>query len=361
MQYRVCSLRSCIFAAVFAMAAGYAGGALASDPLPGDSVAPPVNSNLIMLYDEYQNDNRFGGQPGNPHGPDATHDTKFQANITVLRYVHTFDVDGYYPGVQVYLPYVAYLGGQSVGINDLGSAAPGLLPSLGRGHINLSKTNGFAQPNFGAYMFPIANRQTGTYLLIGPWIAPPVSAFNKNNNLNANQNVWTFETEFAFRKVLFGTVSTQNLTLVLWEENYWYLSNPHSADASDVVYADNIPPIYQFLGARNPVKVTPMLNGTFREQPTTEFRVYLPYQIIPATRFYIAPGLYQSFGGKQTYKINGVGIVDSGNRTEETQLRLVASSFVSPTLQILLAGDYDVAAHGGPYARSLELRILKEF
>jgi hypothetical protein len=335
--------------------------ALASDPLPGDSVAPPLNSNLIMVYDEYQNENRFGGQPGNPHGPDAKHDTRFEGNFFVFRYVHDFGLEGHNAGVQVFLPYVTYLGGQQLGINDLGSARPGLLPSLGRGSINLSKTNGFAQPNFGAFLFPVANRETGTYFMIGPWIAPPVSSFNKNNNLNANQNVWTFEAEFSLRTELIGTPDTPNLALVLWEENYFYLDNRNSAVASDVISASSIPPIYQALGVTNPVKVRPAANATFREQPTTEFRAYLPYTLIPASRTYIAPGLFEAFGGKQTYKLNGGGIVDSGNRTQETQLRLVVSSFVTPSLQLLLAMDYDVAAHGTPYTRAIEIRVLKEF
>lgn len=357
MARRVCLSRSCLFAAAFAISGGYAASALASDPLPGDTVAPRLNSNALLLYDQYQNDDRYGGQPSNPHAPDAAH---IEANVFVIRYVHDFSLAGHNAGIQFYLPYVTYLGGQRLGINDLGSAAPGL-PSLGPGHVDLSRTNGFAQPNFGAFFFPVANRQTGTYFLIGPWIAPPISSFNKNNDLNASQNLWTFESELSFRTILFGTPKTRNLALVLWEENYFYLSNPNSAEAGEIISADTIPPVYRALGASNPVRILPAENATLREQPTTELRVYLPYEIVPATHFYIAPGLYQSFGGKQTYKINGVGVVDTGNRTEETQLRLVASSYVSPTLQILLAADYDIAAHGAPYQRSLELRILKLF
>lgn len=51
----------------------------------------------------------------------------------------------------------------------------------------------------------------------------------------------------------------------------------------------------------------------------------------------------------------------SCSRTEETQLRLVTSSCVTHSLQLLMAFDYDVAAHGEPYQRALELRILKIF
>lgn len=361
MASRVPWFRLVIFGAAFAACVGFSANALASDPLPGEAFAPPLNSNILLFYDEYQNDDRFGGQPGDPHGPDATHDTKFETNILVARYVRTFSLGGFNAGVQVYLPYVTFLGEQRAGINNLGSAAPGLLPTLGRGSINLSKTSGFGQPSLGAYLFPIANRQSGTYALFGPWIDPPVSSFNKNSDLNPSQNVWAFEMEFAFRTVLLGTPVTPNLAIEIWQEDYFYLSNSHSAVSGDVVSADAIPPIYRSLGVANPVKTTPTIGATFREQPTTELRVYLPYEPVPAVHFYIAPGLYQAFGGKQTYAVNGAGIVDSCRRTEETQLRLIIASFVSPTVQLLFSGDYDIAAHGTPYNRTLEFRLVKYF
>jgi hypothetical protein len=360
MPGRVRLFRLRMFAAAFAAYSGSTAAALASDPLPGDAVAPPPNSNVFLLYDEYQNDDHYGGQPGDPHGPDATDGTKFEVNLLVARYVRTFSLGGFNAGVQVYLPYVTFLGGQTAGINNLGSAAPGLLPSLGRGSIDLSKTSGFAQPSFGAFIFPIADRQNGTYVVVGPWIDPPISSFNKNSNLNPSQNVWTFEAEFAFRTVLFGTPATPNLTFEIWQEDYFYLSNPHSAVPGETISAGNIPPIYYSLGVSNPVRATPAVDARFREQPTTELHVYLPYEPIPAVHFFVAPGLYQAFGGKQTYLADG-GVADSSLRTEETQLRLIVSSFVSPTLQVSLAGDYDVAAHGTPYNRTLEIRVVKYF
>ena len=365
-------LRTCFFSAIFAAAAGYAGQALASDPLPGDLVAPGPNINILMLYDFFQNDNQFGGQPGNPHGPNATQSTRIAANIFVSRYLRTFNLDGYSSGVQVYLPYVAYLGNQSLGINNLGSKAPGFLPSLGPGRADLTSTKGFAQPSFGFFTFPINNPATGTYAVIGPWVDPPVSSFNKNNNLNANQNVWTFEAEFGFRTTLLGNPQGQNLSIEVWNEDYFYGNNSSSADVTPTVYGTDIPPIYRELGATNPLVHAAVARATFREQPTEEFRVYLPYEFYPPTRAYFSPGLFQTLGGKQTYQIQGNGVVngmpvrngmvvDSGNRTEETQLRFIIATFVSPTLQVMGVGDYDVVAHGCPYNRTLEIRLLKFF
>ena len=50
-------------------------------------------------------------------------------------------------------------------------------------------------------------------------------------------------------------------------------------------------------------------------------------------------------------------MVDSGSRTNETQVRLIASTFLSHSLAVMLAGYFDVAAHGGPLNRTVLLRL----
>ncbi len=347
---------------------GSIGNAFASDPLAGDAYAPDPNTTILMLYDFYHNDDVYGGQLGDPHGPDA-HDTKITANIVVPRYLHSFALDGYNAGVQAYVPYISYLGDQRIGINNLGTPAPGLLPSLGPGRANIDATTGFAQPNFAFYLFPISDRKTGTYFIIQPWISPPISSFNKNNTLNlSQQNVWTFTSEFGFRTLLLGTPQTQNLALEVWQETYLYGLNSNSALAEPSISANSIPPLYSIghqidsrIPDTNPVQAKSVTPAQFREQPTNEFRVYLAYEFNPRIHAFIAPGFYQSFGGKQTYKLNNGTIVDSGARTNESQLRLIVGSFVTPSIQLTLDADYDVAAHGTPYDRVIEFRLLKFF
>lgn len=369
MTHRKPRFLSVLFGVMLLARLGLIGNARASDPLAGDTYAPPPNTSLLMLYDFYHNDDVYGGQLGNPSGPNATKNTQITANILVARFLRSFLVGNYNAGVQVYVPYVNYLGDQHVGINDLGTPAPGLLPSLGPGRADLGATSGFSQPNFSFYFFPLANAKTGTYFVIEPWISPPVSAFNKNNTLNeSSQNVWTFNTEFGFRTILFGTPDTRNLAIELWQESYFYANNPNSALASPAVSANNIPASYAFghlidpaIPDSNPVRAASVTPVSFREQPTTEFRVYLPYQFIAASHTFIAPGFYQSLGGKQTYRLKSGVIVDSGVRTNETQLRLILGSFVTPSIQLSLVGDYDIIAHGTPYDRVLEFRLIKFF
>ena len=340
-------------AAVTIVLAAWVMPARASDPLPGDLITPPVNINIGLFYNYFSDADQYGAV----HGGTVKNDTHLSDDVLVGRYIRTFDVAGFNAGVQGYIPFVSFIGNQHVGVADIPGIAPGL-PSFGQGRATLNSNTGFDQPNFSAFFYPIDNPSTGTYAVISPWISPPVSSFTKEDALQpGTQNVWTYELEDGIRTTLLGTPKTQNLSIEVWDTLYFYGHNTNSALVSPEVTADNIPPIYQAFGVRNPLQPGSVTPATYREQPSNEVRVYLPYTFAPAMGAFVAPGFYQSFGGKATYKINGLGIVDSGSRTNETQVRLIASTFLSHSLAVMLAGYFDVAAHGGPLNRTVLLRL----
>ena len=331
--------------------------AYASDPLPGDAIAPPVNVNIAFFYNEFTD----AGDVGSAHGGSDSQDTHISTDVSVARYIRTFDVAGLLSGFDVYEEYYAYLGGQRASVGSLPSGLPGVLPPIGPAYASLSTQGGFSQPNIGVFTFPINDPATGTYLVLHPWIAPPISSFNKDYYLNPAQNTWTYEMEVGFRKTLIGTPTTRNLAIELWGEAYLFGPNNDSAAISPAVYADSLAPGYGTIGVSNPVSPRQSQPASFHEEPSEELRVYLPYVFYPATAAFIAPGLYQSFGGKQYYVLRNGEKTDTGDSTNETQLRLVAGSFVTPTTQIELVGEYDVADRGGPLQRAVLLRVVKFF
>jgi hypothetical protein len=315
--------------------------ALASDTLPGDAIAPPVNVNIVLYYNEFTDAGAFGAAQGNSY----SRDTHISTDVQALRYIRTFDISGILSGVQGYIPYVSFLGSQRAGVPQVGPFGPG--------YASLTSISGFSQPYFGAFAFPINNPATGTYLVIGPWFSAPISSYSKTAYLSAAQNVWIFEPEAGFRTTLLGSPNGQNLSLEVWGEAYFYGANPHSAL--------NGPAIYDNLGLDNPARTASSTPATFHEQPSEELRVYLPFEIYPPTDTVIAPGFYQSFGGKQTYTLANGAKFDSPNRTGESQLRLVGSTFVTHSLEIMAIGEYDVAAQGRPVNRNIELRLATFF
>jgi hypothetical protein len=363
-------LRAGLFAGALALAAGISvTPAHASDPLPGDAIAPPVNINIALYYNIFTS----AGALGAVHGSTYSKDTDIRSDINVLRYIRTFNTPGIETGAQIYVPYVSFLGSQKLGVKNIpGPDVPALggpLPSYGAGSAALSHSSGFAEPNIGVFAFPINNPATGTYLVVAPWIQVPIGNDSNSSVLNAASNVWTYELEIGFRTELFGNPATQNLAIELWGEGYEFGANKSSAYASPAVSANSIPAIYNtfhvlsagLIPNSNPLQAASSTPATFHEQSSEEFRVYLPYEFNPATDAYIVPGIYQSFGGKQTYTLRNGVKVDSGNRTDETQFRLIASTFISPTTQVMAVGLYDLANHGGPVNRGVEIRIAKFF
>jgi hypothetical protein len=316
MSYRGKFLRACLFGAVMAFSAGFAGKAVASDPLPGDAIGLPPDINIGLVYNQYEDTGTFSPA----HGGNVPH-SHLSNDVTVLRYVRTFGVDGYTVGVQAVLPYVAFLGTTKVGGGKVAT------------------NSGFAQPLLGVFAFPINDDANGRSVATGAWIFPAISSFNKNYPVNASNNTTTYEFEAGFHQILFGDPKGSNLALEAWDELYLYSNN-----SSDLAGGAGGPP------------------ATFREQPTDEVRIYLPYVVDPKIGLFVSPGLFQSFGGKQTFAIHNTPfIADSGNRTNITELRFAAGMFLSPTLQVMGIGEYDVAGHGGFLTRSIQIRLAKFF
>jgi hypothetical protein len=307
-------LRACLFGAALAFSAGFAGKALASDPLPGDAIGLPPNINIGLVYNQLESTGTYAPV----RGGNITKHTKLANDVTVLRYVRTFDVGGYTVGVQAVLPYVAFFGGTEIA----------------GGHPSVN--SGFAQPLLGVFTFPINDDAHGRSVATGAWIFPPISSFNKNYNVNPSPNETTFELEAGFHQILAGDPKGANLALEAWNELYFYSNNTNSADGP--------------------------FAATARQQPTDEIRVYLPYVFAPAVGGFVSPGFFQSFGGKTTYALHGLPVIaDSGSRTQISELRFAAGMFLSPTLQVMGIGEYDVAGHGGFLTRSIQIRVAKFF
>jgi len=315
MSYRGFFLRACLFGAALSFTAGFAGKALASDPLPGDAIGLPPDLNIALYYNVFVASGDFAPA----HGSDITDHSKLGLDVSVFRYVRTFGIDGVTVGAQAVFPINAFFSGTEVGGQ------------------HLSTQSGFQQPLLGVFAFPINDNADGRSAAMGAWIFPPISSANKNKEVNPSENLTTYELEAGFHQILAGDPKGSNLALEAWDEAYFY--------------SDNTSWAYGPFGA------------TYREQPTDEVRVYLPYVINPADQLFIAPGFFQSFGGKQTYKVPSLNdaVIDSGNRTQISEIRLSAGQFLSPTVQVEATGEYDVAGHGGFLARSIQIRLLKFF
>ena len=340
--------------------------ARASDPWPDENIQPPPGLNIVLYYNAFA----AAGSYGQPDGNVISQHTRVNVDVQALRYIHTFNIETVLTGVQVYVPYVSFIGGQQVGVSDIPAPAglPAGTPSYGAGHEALGSANGFGQPNFGAFIFPYWSPKTDTGLILAAWLSPPIGSYNQSASMNDSPNLWTGELEAGLRTTLLGRPERRNFAVSAWAEAYFYGSNGNAGLVSPAVYANSISPIYQVyhelnpaLPAANPLVPQTMVPASFSMQPTEELRVYFPYQFFPAAGASISPGFYQSFGGKGIYTLEGGTKIDSGTRTNESQLRLILSTYLSNHWQVAVNGEYDVMAHGGPLYRTIELRIGTSF
>ena len=314
MSHKGSFLRAGLFAAALSLSTGFAGKALASDPLPGDAIGLPPDVNIGLIYNVLVGSGDFAPV----RGPDINDHSKLSVDVTVLRYVRTFGIDGITFGAQAVVPINAFLAPAKVGGETL------------------STISGFQQPLLGVFSFPVNDDAHGESVAVGGWIFPAISSYNKNYAVNPSNNLTTYEAEAGFHQVLFGDPKGSNLALEAWDEAYFYSNNTNAGYGP--------------------------FDATYREQPTDEVRVYLPYVVNAATGLFVSPGYFQSFGGKQTEALHGLPVIeDTGTRTDISELRFAAGMFLSPTLQVMGVGEYDVAGHGGFLQRSIQIRIAKFF
>lgn len=346
----MCGIKRLIVTVLTALLCLAAPRARASDPWPGEAVPPPPDLNIILYYNAFA----AAGSYGQPDGTVTGQHTRVSVDVQALRYIHTFNVQGALAGVQLYVPYVSFLGNQQA---DISAPAGAPQPAA------LNHAGGFGQPSFGAFLFPYHNQRTGTGLVLESWVSPPIGGHNGDASLNNSQNLWTGELEAGFHATLAGQPEGRNLALEVWGETYFHGGNGDAGLVAQAVNANTLPPGRSVNPepAGSPAVRQDTLPAQFSMQPTEELRVYLPYQFSSGTRTTIAPGFYQSFGGKGIYTLPDGTKLDSGTRTDETQLRLILSTYLSSRWQVAINSEYDVIAHGGPLYRTIELRIGRTF
>lgn len=288
-------------------------GVAAADPLPFDLPAPPPTVNAALFYNIYSSSTSFYTSNGTKIG-----NTRIATDVPIMRVVKGFSVDGMTAAVQVIEPYVDFSGTQEIGGQPL------------------SHNSGFAEPQIGAYIYPVNDISSDQYLVLSYLTSPPTGAFNQSQTLNAGTNSWVNQITVGYGHVLFGQAHTgRRLDFEIWGVSNFYGNNNNFGTL-----------------------VTPF--GSAREQlqtqPSEKLLVYLPYIFNPHTDAYVGLSFAQTFGGKQSVTFNRFlnQSVDTGNRTDTTTVGIFGGTFVSPTAFVYTGLTTDVRTRGG---RAMTLRL----
>jgi hypothetical protein len=265
----------------------------AIDYQPFDWVPARPGTNVLMgyyefaRYDEYNND-RTGT---------VTHDTHLDSNTGVVRYLHYSSVFGLTYVLDLLVPFGS-LSNAKIGGEPLESAA------------------GVADPLASIGVWLINEPERRRYLSAVAFVSLPIGSYQKGRTLNLGANRWQTDLQVDFTQGF-----RDKFTIDVSADWIHYGNNNEAGTGSQSLSQNATYGVYTWLSYD-------MTSALRRVMPT-------------AGQATISVGYAGTFGGVQ--KLDGV---PTGARTNEQQIRLSYSQFITPTLQGTLSISHDIKASG---------------
>lgn len=270
----------------------------AIDTDPGDWTAPPPGTNLFLFYAQHAD--RSALFTNGQQTPNA----ELGSDVAIFRYVRPVEVSGLVVAPQVLLPWAGL---------RTGGVVAGLGKASGTGDLILASPIWFAKAD-------AASRNSFSF---APYLVLPTGDYDKGQALNIGENRWKAIFQFGGTYQLSQQLDAEgavDATLFGKNKNF-------GVSGADTLQQKNL---YQLQGSLN-----------WHQSPGT----------------LLAAGLSHTFGGIQ--KVNGVSL---NNEITTTKAILTASTFVSPTLQVLVSVGRDLKVNNGFKESSrLNVRLLKVF
>ncbi|GLS30321.1 Uncharacterized conserved protein [Mesorhizobium albiziae] len=207
--------------------------------------------------------------------------------LGIARYLHYNDIGGIPIAVQAFLPFGGFTEAR------IGGGEPPTKDGLG-------------DLTFGFTVFPVHSAEpTGTTIGVTAYLVTPTGAFSDNPSaINLGSGSWSFMPQVGLIQGLGNGFFVDAAFDVNWRADHTENGIEFSRDAS------------------------------------AQFQAYLRYQFSPTTS--VSVGYSGTFGGE-----NFVNDTYTGIKTRNDQIRLHASTFLTPTLQLGGMIGTDVNAEGG--------------
>lgn len=250
---------------------------------PGDYEMMPANKTFALAYFQYAHSDEYYSQ-----GNKAAGDYRLRSEATLLRFIHGFrPAENVSIEPQIIIPFAR--------ADAMGDANP-LGRASGMGDIIVGMPFKFSMDNEGADILSLA-----------PFIYAPTGAYNNEKALSVGENRWRY------------------LMQGVWIHHFsgaWAFTT--GADISRTTannrYGNN--------------------NARLSQSPRYEYQAYLSYNIAPATQFGFGGGWIT--GAKS--RIDGISQYD---RLDSTYVRISASHFVTPAVQVQFSGGRDISVEQG--------------
>ena len=272
--------------------------ALAQPMVPQSPIPVPPGTNILFIYPAvYNNFGNFNTTVS--LGPISRSITFSKSNLdafgTAVRYIRFFDISGATVGIDITQAYSILYNGNVAG-----------LP--------LNYANGFGDTQIAAYVYPISNPETRTYLRVQGTVWIPDGGYNPDKAVNTGTPGWAgaFLADF-------GQGITERLSFQIAPSIAFYAP-------ADLASPDD--------NGENPV------GKRLTQKPTYQLQPWLNFNISRATL--VALGYWGSWGGAQS--VNGRS---NGAKTQFNRLRLYGLQWLSKSTQVTLELQRDINVVGG--------------
>ena len=277
---------------------GWAAEARALDIDPGDYVALPDGTDVVLGYARFAHSDRLTLKGS---GPIA--ESRLTSALGIAAWVHYVDVGGFIVNPRVFIPYGGYDGGRV-------------------GGVKLADAQGFGDPFTAVTVWLLNRPEENRYFGLSAYVFAPLGGYEAGKPLNMGENRWKGVVQAG---LVYGLAPGLTAELV----------------ADTTLYGDN--------GKAGGGTQTLSQRHSYQVQP------WLRYDFSPGS--VLSLGYSGSFGGVQT--LDGVA---TGFTTDAHAVKLDYRRFVTDTLQLAATLSRDVAGSGGfQEAARLNLRILKMF
>ncbi len=259
------------------------GTAHAIDVNASDYVPAPAGTNLFLWYNQYATRSEYISASGQK----LSNDTGLDSYISILRYVHYFEIGGFTIAPQVLLP--------------LGTMYDGRL-----GGVKMDSASGVGDPILATTVWLLNNKETETYLGIMPYLFLPMGQYDPQQGLNMGGNRWQLDLQAGWHQGLGNGFSFQ-----LTGDVVWYGANNEAPGG-----------------------------GRLTQDTTYQFQGWLNWAFAPTWQ--ASAGYARLWGG--TEYLDGIA---TGNATRKDQARFELSKFITPTFQVLALVQRDFNTEGG--------------
>ncbi|MGF6985212.1 hypothetical protein QFZ99_004689 [Paraburkholderia atlantica] len=265
----------------------------AVDYQPFDWVPLKPGTNVLMAYYEFGKYNEYS----NYRTGTVTHDANLDSNTGVLRYLHYNSIFGVTYVLDFILPFGTLSNGR-IGGESLGSAT------------------GVADPLASIGVWLINDPARRRYLSAVVFVSLPIGSYQKGRplNLGANRSQTDFQVDFTQGFL-------DKFTIDVSGDWISYGNNNEAGTGSQSLSQNSTYGVYAWLSYD-------MTSIVRRVMPT-------------AKQASLSIGYAGTFGGVQ--KLDGVA---TGEKTNEQQIRLSYSQFITPTWQATLSISHDIKASG---------------